>query len=262
MSKIQESALKPSFFQLALTLIAIGVGFASLKVHAAEVTVAVAANFSAPMKVIAQQFQRDTGHQVRMSFGSTGQFYAQIKHGAPFAILLAADERTPEQIEQNGWGVPGSRFTYAVGKLALWSRMPGLVDGDGAILKSAAVDKIAIANPKFAPYGAAAVEVIHKLGLSDALSSKIVEGSSIGQAFQFVASGNAAIGFVALSQVYENGQIKEGSAWIVPAEMYQPIKQDAVLLKTGLGNPAALALMKYLQENQARSVMRLFGYAN
>ena len=262
MPKIQESVLKPSLHQLALTLISIGIGIGGLNVHAAEVTVAVAANFTAPMKVIAQEFQRETGHQLRMSFGSTGQFYAQIKHGAPFSILLAADERTPEKIEQDGWGVPGSRFTYAVGKLALWSRTPGLVDGDGAILKSAAIDNIAIANPKLAPYGAAAMEVIHKLGLSDALSSKIVEGSSIGQAFQFVASGNAAIGFVALSQVYENGQIKQGSAWIVPAGMYQPIRQDAILLKTGLGNPAAEALMTYLQENQARSVMRLFGYAN
>lgn len=258
--KIQESVLKPSCFQLALTLISLGMQ--SLSVHAAEVTVAVAANFSAPMKVIARQFQRETGHQLRLSFGSTGQFYAQIKHGAPFAILLAADEGTPQKIEQDGWGVPGSRFTYAVGKLALWSRMPGLVDGDGAILKSGAVDKIAIANPKLAPYGAAAVEVIRKLGLSDALSSKIVEGASIGQAFQFVASGNADVGFVALSQVYENGQIKQGSAWIIPTEMYQPIKQDAILLKTGLDNPAAVALMRFLQGNSARSVMRSFGYAH
>ena len=254
--------MRPSFFQLALTLTLIGSGIAGLKVHAAEVTVAVAANFAAPMKVIAQEFQRETGHQLRMSFGSTGQFYAQIKHGAPFSILLAADERTPEKIEQDGWGVPGSRFTYAVGKLALWSMTPGLVDGDGAILKSGTVDRIAIANPKLAPYGAAAVEVIHKLGLSDALSSKIVEGSSIGQAFQFVASGNADVGFVALSQVYENGQIKQGSAWIIPAGMYQPIKQDAILLKAGSGNPAAEALVKYLQGNQARSVMRSFGYAH
>ena len=262
MPKIQESVLKPSFFQLALALILIGSGISGQTVLAAEVTVAVAANFAAPMKVIAQAFQRETGHQLRMSFGSTGQFYAQIKHGAPFAILLAADEHTPEKIEQDGWGVPGSRFTYAVGKLALWSRTPGLVDGDGAILKSGAVNKIAIANPKLAPYGAAAMEVIHTLGLFDALSSKMVEGSSIGQAFQFVASGNAAVGFVALSQVYENGQIKQGSAWIVPAGMYQPIKQDAILLKTGLGNPAAEALMTYLQGNQARTVMRSFGYAH
>lgn len=260
MLKFQVPVLKPTIIQYALAVITLGM--AAQNVLAAEVTVAVAANFSAPMKIIAQHFQRDTGHQLRLSFGSTGQFYAQIKHGAPFAILLAADERTPEKIEQDGWGVPGSRFTYAVGKLALWSMTPGLVDSDGAILKSGTVDRIAIANPKLAPYGAAAVEVIHKLGLSDTLSSKIVEGSSIGQAFQFVASGNADVGFVALSQVYENGQIKQGSAWIIPAGMYQPIKQDAILLKAGSGNPAAEALVKYLQGNQARSVMRSFGYTH
>jgi molybdate transport system substrate-binding protein len=229
-------------------------------VYAAEVTVAVAANFAAPMKIIAQQFERDTGHQVRMAFGSTGQFYSQIKNGAPFSILLAADELTPEKIEREALGVVGSRFTYATGRLVLWSKKPGLVNESGAILASGAFANIAIANPKLAPYGAAAVEVLNKLGLMDRLASKIVEGSSVGQAFQFVASGNASIGFVALSQVYENGKIKEGSAWIVPAGMYQPIKQDAILLNAGKGNPAADSLWKYLQGDRARSVMRSFGY--
>lgn len=241
-------------------LILIASALAGLNVHAAEVTVAVAANFAAPMKMIARQFAAETGHQIRMSFGSTGQFYAQIKNGAPFAVLLAADERTPEKIEKEGLGVGGTRTTYAIGKLVLWSKTPGLVDGDGAILNSGAVEKIAIANPKLAPYGAAAIEVIKKLGLTDNLTSKLVEGSSVGQAFQFVASGNAAMGFIALSQVYENGKIKDGSAWVVPAGMYQPVKQDAILLNAGRGNPAAVSLMQYLRGDQARTIMRLFGY--
>ena len=228
--------------------------------HAAEVLVAVAANFSAPMKIIAQQFERETGNRIRMSFGSTGQFYAQIKNGAPFAILLAADAHTPNAIEREGLGVASSRFTYAYGKLVLWSKKTGLVDGNGAILRSGALNNIAIANPKLAPYGAAALEVIERLGLAEKLLSKIVEGSSVGQAYQFVVSGNASIGFVALSQVYENGQIKEGSAWIVPPDLYEPIKQDAIMLNAGRGNLAADSLMEFLRGDQARSVMRSFGY--
>lgn len=228
--------------------------------HAAEALVAVAANFSAPMKIIAQRFERETGHRIRMSFGSTGQFYAQIKNGAPFAILLAADAHTPTTIEREGLGVASSRFTYAYGKLVLWSKKTGLVDGNGAVLSSGALDNIAIANPKLAPYGAAAVEVIDRLGLADKLASKIVEGTSVSQAYQFVVSGNASMGFVALSQVYENGQIKEGSAWIVPSDLYEPIKQDAIILNAGRGNLAADSLMKFLRGDQARSVMRSFGY--
>ena len=258
MLKFQGSAFRTASFRYLLMLIALAV--AGLNVHAAEVTVAVAANFAAPMKIIAQQFAAESGHQIRLSFGSTGQFYAQIKNGAPFAVLLAADERAPEKIEKEGLGVGGTRMTYAIGKLVLWSKAPGLIDGDGAILKSGAVDKIAIANPKLAPYGAAAIEVIKKLNLTDNLASKLVEGSSVGQAFQFVASGNAAMGFVALSQVFENGKIRDGSAWIVPAGMYQPIKQDAIILNAGRGNVAAVSLMTYLQGDQARAVMRSFGY--
>ena len=231
-------------------------------VSAAEVAVAVAANFSAPMKIIAQKFEQDTGHPLRMSFGSTGQFYSQIKNGAPYAVLLAADERTPEKIERERLGVAGSRITYAIGKLVLWSKAAGVVDGDGTILTSGTFNRIAIANPKLAPYGAAAVEVLNKLGLTDTLASKIVEGSGVGQAFQFVASGNATIGFVALSQVYENGKIRDGSAWIVPQDLYQPIKQDAILLNPGKDNPVAGSLLNYLQGDQARAVMRSFGYVH
>lgn len=229
-------------------------------VSAEEVMVAVAANFSAPMKIISQHFERETGHTIKMSFGGTGQFYAQIKNGAPFAVLLAADQETPAKIEKEGLGVAGTRFTYAVGRLALWSKKPDLVDPNGEVLRSDSFTKIAIANPKLAPYGVAAIQVLEKLGLTEKMAPKIVEAANIGQTYQFVASGNATIGFVALSQVYENGKIKEGSAWTVPADLYQPIRQDALILKPGAGNPAADALLKYLKGEQARSVMRTFGY--
>lgn len=233
----------------------------SLGVVAAEVSVAVAANFAAPMKAIAQNFERETGHKATLVFGATGQFYAQIRNGAPFGILLAADDETPARIEREGLAVAGTRFTYATGRLVLWSRRPNLVDDKGEVLKSGKFDKIAIANPKLAPYGAAAMEVIQKMGLTSVITPKIVEGSNIAQVFQFVSSENSPLGFVALSQVLENGKIQQGSAWIVPAAMHQPIRQDAVLLNSAKGNVAADALMRHLRGDQARAVIRSFGYA-
>lgn len=227
---------------------------------AAEVPVAVAANFSAPMKIIARDFERETGHKATLAFGATGQFYAQIRNGAPFAILLAADDATPIKLEKEGLGVIGSRFTYATGKLVLWSKKPGLVDAQADVLRNSPFDKIAIANPKLSPYGAAAMETLDTMGLRARIRPKIVEGSNIAQTFQFVASENAALGFVALSQVVENGTIKEGSAWIVPASMHAPIKQDAVLLSPGKDSPAAASLLKYLQGDKAKAVIRSFGY--
>ena len=227
---------------------------------AAEVPVAVAANFSAPMKIIARDFERETGHKATLAFGATGQFYAQIRNGAPFAILLAADDATPIKLEKEGLGVIGSRFTYATGKLVLWSKKPSLVDAQADVLRNSPFDKIAIANPKLSPYGAAAMETLDTMGLRERIRPKIVEGSNIAQTFQFVASENAALGFVALSQVVENGTIKEGSAWIVPASMHAPIKQDAVLLSAGRDSPAAAALLKYLQGDKAKAVIRSFGY--
>lgn len=228
--------------------------------QASEVKVAVAANFSAPMKVIAQHFERDTGYKTSLAFGATGQFYAQIKHGAPFHILLAADDLIPAKLASEGFGLAGSRFTYASGRLVLWSKTPGFVDNKGEILRAGRFNKIAIANPKLAPYGAAAIEVINRLGVSGQVKPKVVEAANIAQAFQFVASGNAALGFVALSQVYENGKIKEGSGWIIPSEMHRPIKQDALLLNAGKGNPAATALMEYLRGERASAVIQSFGY--
>ncbi|MED5612160.1 molybdate ABC transporter substrate-binding protein, partial [Pseudomonas sp. JH-2] len=202
--------------------------------HAAladEVQVAVAANFTAPIQAIAKDFEKDTGHKLVASFGATGQFYAQIRNGAPFEVFLAADDTTPAKLEQEKATVPGSRFTYAIGKLALWSAKDGYVDAKGAVLKQGGFQHLSIANPKTAPYGLAATQVLDKLGLKDKLAGKLVEGQNIGQAYQFVSSGNAELGFVALSQIYKDGKVTGGSAWIVPADLYEPIRQDAVILE-------------------------------
>ena len=229
--------------------------------HADEVQVAVAANFTAPMQKIAAEFEKDTGHKTQLAFGATGKFYAQIKNGAPFEILLAADDTTPEKLEKEGAAVAGSRFTYAIGKLVLWSSKAGFVDGKGEILKKGEFKHISIANPKLAPYGQAAIETLTALKLLDAIQPKFVQGESIAQTHQFVASGNAELGFVALSQVMKDGRIAEGSGWIVPPELHQPIRQDAVLLEKGKGKPAAQALMKYLGSDKAKAVIQSFGYA-
>jgi molybdate transport system substrate-binding protein len=227
---------------------------------AADVQVAVAANFTAPMRMIAADFERETGHKAILSFGATGKFYAQISNGAPFEVFLAADDETPKKLEQEGAAVSGSRFTYATGRLALWSTRPGLVDAQGEVLKQGGFSKLAMAAPKLAPYGAAAVEAMTRLGLMAALEPKLVTGESIGQAFSFVSSGNAELGFVALSQVYEDGRIKSGSAWIVPEALHSPIRQDVVLLTRARDNPAAHQLLAFLKTDKARAVIRTFGY--
>jgi len=226
----------------------------------AEVSVAVAANFTAPMQKIAQLFEQDTGHKAVLAFGSTGNFYAQIKNGAPFQILLSADDTTPARIEKEGLGVANSRFTYATGKLVLWSKQPGLVDNKGDILRGGKFDRIALANPKLAPYGAAALEALTQLGVLQSLQPKFVQGENISQTYQFVATENAQLGFVALSQVFADGRLKEGSAWIVPSSMHQPIQQDALLLNSGKDNPAATALLGYLRSEKIKTLIRSFGY--
>ncbi|BDX18287.1 MAG: molybdate ABC transporter substrate-binding protein [Pseudomonadales bacterium] len=225
-----------------------------------EVQVAVAANFTAPMQEIAQAFEQDTGNRVVAAFGSTGQLYAQISHGAPFEVFLAADATTPARIEQDGLAVTGTRFTYATGALALWSADASLISDGEQLLRSGSFQHLAIANPKTAPYGLAAKQVMQRLGLSAALAHTLVEGQSIGQTYQFVASGNAELGFVALSQVYRNGEITTGSAWQLPAELYEPIHQDAVLLDKGADNPAAAALLSYLKGERAAAIIRSYGY--
>lgn len=228
--------------------------------HAAEARVAVAANFAEPVKAIAAVLAKTTGHTLKITVGSTGRLYAQITNGAPFDVLLAADTHAPAQLEADGLAQPGSRFTYATGKLVLWSADAARVDGQGAVLKGSGFRKLAIANPKTAPYGAAALQTLDKLGLAAALSPKLVQGESIGQTYNFVHTGNAEIGFLALSQVLEGGRLKGGSVWVVPQHLYAPIRQDAVLLKRGAHNEAAVALMKLLKSPDIKALIRSFGY--
>ncbi len=225
-----------------------------------EVQVAVAANFTAPMQTIAAAFEKDTGHKALLAFGSTGKFYAQIKNGAPFQVLLSADDETPKKLEAEGMLIHGTGYTYAVGRLALWSAKEGVVDARGEVLKKGNYTHLAIANPKLAPYGAAAIEVLKKLGLLETVQPKFVQGENIAQTWQFVASGNAELGFVALSQVMKDGKLTRGSAWIVPANLHAPIRQDAVMLASGKGNTAAGALMAYLKGEKAKAIIRSFGY--
>lgn len=228
--------------------------------HADEVQVAVAANFTAPIQTIAADFKKDTGHTLVAAYGATGQFYAQIKNGAPFEVFLSADDSTPQKLESEGDTVKGSRFTYAVGTLALWSAKEGYVDAKGDVLQKNQYQHLSIANPKAAPYGLAATQVLAKLGLTDQVKSKLVEGQNITQAYQFVSTGNAELGFVALSQIYKDGKVSSGSAWIVPGQMHDPIKQDAVILNKGKDNPAAKALVDYLKGPKAAAVIKSYGY--
>lgn len=223
---------------------------------AKEAKVAVAANFTAPSKEIAAAFEKAKGHKIVLSFGSTGQLYTQITQAAPFDIFLAADQKRPKQAVDEGRAVPDSRFTYAVGKLVLYSKSKDLVTGE-ATLKAGKFQKIAIANPVTAPYGTAAVATMKALGAYDAISAKIVQGNSIAQTFQFVDSGNAELGFVALSQVIKR---TDGSRWIVPSKFHAPIAQDAVLLKSGADNPAAREFIAFLKGPEARVIIEKYGY--
>lgn len=229
----------------------------SAPARAAETRIAVAANFAEPAQEIAARFEATTGHRAVLSFGSSGQFFAQIANGAPFDVFLSADAERPIKVEADGLSVRGSRFTYATGRLVLWSRTPGLVDGGGAILARGGFDKLALADPKTAPYGLAAVETLRRLGLSDRLSPRLVTGTSITQAYQFTDTGAAELGFVALSQVVGHDR---GSRWIVPATHHSPIAQQAVLLKRGADNAAARAFMVFLKGPEARAIIRRYGY--
>jgi molybdate transport system substrate-binding protein len=258
----RSSALQASVHWLvkSLSMLALGV-LMNQACFAGEVLVAVAANFAAPMQKIAALFEQDTGHKVRLSLGSTGSFYAQIKNGGPFQVFLSADDETPLKLEKEGLGVAGSRFTYATGKLVLWSKRPGLVDDKGQILNTPSFERLAIANPKLAPYGAAAFETLQRLNLLETLKPKLVQGDNIAQTFQFVQTQNAQLGFLALSQIYADGKITQGSAWIVPTNMHSPIQQDALLLNAGKSQPAAEALLNYLKTEKAKTVIRSFGYS-
>jgi len=229
--------------------------------QADEVQVAVAANFTGPMQVISVLFEKDTGHKAVLSYGATGKFYAQIKNGAPFEVLLAADDETPARLVKEGTAASGSNFTYAIGKLVLWSANPGLIDGSGAILKKGGFKHLAIANPKTAPYGAAALQAMGKLGVAETLKPLFVQGENISQTQQFVVTGAAELGFVAYSQVIKNDRIGSGSGWIVPENLYDPIRQDAVILAKGKDKAAAAALLSYLKSPKAAAVIKSFGYS-
>ena len=249
--------MKTLFRVLALSLALAGAASAA---RADEVSVAVAANFTAPMQRIAADFEKATGHKARLVFGSTGKFYAQIKSGAPFQVLLAADDETPARLAREGDGVAGSQFTYAIGRLVLWSPRPGLVDDKGEVLRAGRFEHLAIANPKLAPYGLAAMETLKALGLADALQPRLVTGESITQAQQFVVSGSAELGFIAFAQIHRDGRLIDGSHWLVPARLHTPIRQDALVLDKGKGSAAVAALMDYLKSPAALAVIRTYGY--
>ncbi|WP_444454459.1 molybdate ABC transporter substrate-binding protein [Rhodobacter capsulatus] len=228
----------------------------ALPAAAGEVIAAVAANFTEPAKEIGALFTQKTGHTVTYTFGPSGQFYTQISQGAPFEVFLSADASRPKKAIEEGYAVKGTDFTYAVGKLVLWSADPAKVDDKGDVLKTD-LDHVAIADPKAAPYGAAAIEVMQKLGVYETLEPKLVTGKSITQAYEFAATGNAPVGFVAYSQVIGK---EGGSIWMVPQDLYKPIKQDAVLLKTGAEDEAAKAYLDFLKSPEALEIIKKYGY--
>jgi molybdate transport system substrate-binding protein len=235
--------------------------FAVLPARAEEALVAVAANFAEVLQDLKPMFERASGHKLQSTTGSTGKLYAQIKEGAPFHVLLSADANTPERMETEKIAVAGSRFTYAIGKLALWSADAGRIGSDGtAALKASDVRHIAIANPDLAPYGVAARETLQSLGLWDLLKPKIVMGQNIGQTHSMVATGNAQLGFVALSAVLGGRDSTKGSRWDVPQSHFTPIRQDAVLLRAGARNAAAIAFLAFLRTPEARAVIDRYGY--
>ena len=247
----------PPRYLLALALAALAVA-----AQADEVQVAVAANFSAPAQKIAAAFEHDTGNTVKLSFGATGKFYAQIEAGAPFDVLVAADQATPEKLVAEGKGIAETHRTYAIGKLVLWSADPALVDAAGAVLKTDRFKHLSVADAKLAPYGEAAKETLAALKLTDAVQSRIVTAENIGQAYQFIATGNAELGFVALGQVQPpDGTKAPGSMWLVPESLYTPLKQDVVVVAATKVKPAATAFVEYLASDKARAVIKAYGYS-
>lgn len=231
-----------------------------LVVHAEELTIAVASNFAAPMQEVTRQYEGRSGHQVKLAFGSTGKIFAQVSHGAPFQAFFSADQTKPAQLVELGLADASSRFTYAEGQLALWSSKSSFVDSSGEVLRRGSYNRIAIANPRLAPYGAAAVEVLQKLGLEESTRHRRIQGENISQTYQFVASGNADLGLVALSQILQHDKVTRGSVWIVPAHLYSPIRQDAVILKHGFDVPAMYEFWNFMQGAEARAIIRAYGY--
>lgn len=234
-------------------------GTVTTPAQAEQALVAVAANFVPPFREVAMEFEKSTGHTLQVTSGSSGNFYSQIKNGAPFDVFVSADTERPRLLEEEGLGVKDSRVTYAVGRLALWSLTPSLVKGADT-LNSQHFKHLAIANPKTAPYGAAAMQTMQKLGVWDNLQPRIVTGENLGQTMGFIESGNAELGFVALSQVLDPKRKGKGARWDVPAELHEPIKQDMILLTKGKDNPAARALMEFMGGPQAKAVIGRYGY--
>lgn len=235
-------------------------GLAVQPLWAGTVTAAVAANFTPPMQALAERFEADTGHQLRLSFGSSGQLFAQIQNGAPFDVFLSADQAKPQALIDVGAALADSRFTYAVGTLALWSATPDRFSDGEALLRSGDFNRLAIANPRLAPYGVAAMEVLQRLGANEQLAGQLVQGQNITQTHQFVATGNADLGLVALSQLIDNGRVPTGTAWMIPNDYYQPIRQDAVLLRRAENNAAARALLDYLRSDSTQALIETYGY--
>lgn len=235
-------------------------GLSPFCVSAGEVHVAAASNFRAPLEKIATPFTQATGHKLIISYGATGKFYAQIMNGAPFEVFLAADQEHPKKLAQGQPALAETEFTYAIGKLVLWGPNPKGVDRPADILEKGQFNHLSIANPRLAPYGKAAKQVLEKMGLWDKDESRIVLGENITQAHQFVATGNAELGFVALSQIKQEGKNPEGSFWIVPGSMYSPIKQDAVLLEKGKDSPAAKQFLQFLKSDKAKKIIEKYGY--
>lgn len=232
----------------------------STPLQAEQVLVAVASNFSAPMAELATQFSNQTGHEVVLTQGASGRFVAQISNGAPFQVFLSADQDKPAALAERGLTVADTRFTYALGSLMLWSADPTLAIAGPEILRSESNSRIALANPQLAPYGRAAVETLSALSLVESTRARWVQGENIAQAFQFVESGNARLGFVARSQVVARGPEALGMAWAVPSDMHAPIHQDAVLLKAGANCAACRELLDFLRSPAAISVIRRYGY--
>jgi len=254
---VPETSMKMVFTAIFSAMVLAGSLFKGGDAAADQVNIAVAANFTPAAKDIAAAFETQTGHKAILSFGSTGKLYTQIVYGAPFDVFLAADAKRPEMAERSGLAVSGTRFTYATGQIALYSADPSLVDDAGEVLSSGGFQKLAIANPKNAPYGEAAVKAMMELGVYDELLPKIVRGDNLAQTYQFIITGNAQLGFVALSQVVND---ESGSKWVVQENIVAPIRQDAVLLQSGANSSTATAFLAFLKTQTAREIITKYGY--
>jgi len=232
----------------------------ALSLEAKLVHVAVAANFSNTMKSLVKEFEKTSDYQIVLSFGSSGKFYAQIKQGAPYELFFSADQAKPDALEKDGLVIENSRFTYAIGRLAVWSNRPNFANKIKTKLKEGTFNKLAIANPKLAPYGAASLQVLSHLGLTDDTQAKWVRGENVAQAYQFVSSGNADLGFIALSQLLGRNKMQQGSYWLVPRIMHHPIKQDAVLLRSAEKSQGAQVFLDFIHTTKAQNIIAEYGY--